>query len=101
MWGNLTNMREFFKKIDLATLAGAEGKIALAPEFLEFAPLRAPVQSTGARSASRSKKIGANSAPLRSALRSALRSVQTLCETTFVKQPYSVVHKNRFVLQFD
>ena len=25
-WGNLTKMREFFKKIDLATLAGAEGK---------------------------------------------------------------------------
>ena len=64
MWGNLTKMREFFKKIDLETLAGAEGKNALAPEFLEFAPLRAPVLWSALRSALPDPKVfGANSTP--------------------------------------
>ena len=70
-WRNLSKMREFFKKIDLATLAGAEGKIALAPEFLEFAPRSGPTNWSALRSAL--QKIWSEFL-----LRSALRSVQTL-----------------------
>ena len=41
-WGNLTKIREFFKKLIWQHWPERSGKVALAPEFLEFAPLLAP-----------------------------------------------------------
>ena len=79
MWGNLTKMREFFKKIDLATLAGAEGKIALAPEFLEFAPRSGPTNWSAFRSALQKIWSEFRSTPLHAPLRTNTENLWFIC----------------------